>query len=319
MNIVILDKNTIGDDVNYDAFHELGHVIFYDYTKKEDVVNRSKDADVLVINKTKLSSEILTELKKLKGICITATGYDNVDLAYCKKHKIHVSNVRGYSTNNVAQHTFAMLLFLFENIGYYKDYVTSKKYINNQSFSHFEKTYHELKGKTIGIIGMGQIGQQVAKIAQAFLMNVIYYSTSGTNKSQPYKNVYFDDLLKDSDIISIHAPLNENTRFLINKSAFLKMKKGVFILNLGRGAIIDEIDLSFALDQDGLIGGVGLDVLSSEPMSATSPLIKHLKDPRLLITPHIAWASKEARQRLIDETVLNIKAIKNHELRNDVR
>jgi glycerate dehydrogenase len=207
-------------------------------------------------------------------------------------------NVAGYSTESVAQHTFAMLFYLMEKLHYYDDYVKSEKYVNDVMFTHFSNVFHELNGKTWGIIGLGNIGRRVAEIAKLFGCRVIYYSTSGKNNNPDYERVDFDSLVAQADIVSVHAPLNEDTQGLMNYAAFSKMKPNTIFLNLGRGPIVVEEDLADALNV-GMIAAAGLDVLSVEPMQENNPL-RFIKDSdKLLITPHIAWASIEARTRLM--------------------
>ena len=246
-------------------------------------------------------------------MCVTATGTNNLDKEYLDKRGIAWRNVAGYSTESVAQHTFAMLFYLLEKLPYYDDYVKSEKYVNDVSFTHFAKAFHELSGMTYGIIGLGNIGRRVADIAKAFGCRVIYYSTSGRNSQPGYERVDFDELLEQSDIVSIHAPLDENTLGLMNKEAFAKMKNSAILLNVGRGPIINEADLAEALNNK-TIAAAGLDVLSVEPMQEDNPL-RGIKDSELLlITPHIAWAGVEARNRLMGIILGQIKEFfKAHE------
>ena len=220
--------------------------------------------------------------------------------------RIEWRNVAGYSTESVAQHTFAMLFFLFEKLRYYDDYVKTEQYVGDTCFTHFAKAFHEINGKTWGIIGLGNIGRRVADIAKVFGCKVVYYSTSGKNTNPDYERVSLEELLTISDIVSVHAPLDENTRGLINKDAFSKMKQTAIFLNVGRGPIVVEADLADALEQN-QIGAAGLDVLSAEPMSETNPLRRIKDSDKLLITPHIAWASVEARTRLMEIILTQIK------------
>lgn len=235
----------------------------------------------------------------MKLICVTATGTNNLDKDYLDQRGIAWRNVAGYSTESVAQHTFALLFYLLEHLPYYDDYVKSGKYINDKSFTHFSKIFHELHGMTWGIIGLGAIGRRVADLAKAFGCHVIYYSASGRKPQEGYEQVDFTTLLKTSDIVSIHAPLTEATMGLMDKEAFAKMKKTAILLNVGRGPIIVEEDLKEALD-NGEIAAAGLDVLSVEPMTEDNPLLEVKEKDRLVITPHIAWASVEARTHLMD-------------------
>lgn len=306
MKIVFLDAKTIGEDIDLSGFDELGEVVKYGFSTAEEARERSKDADVLVLNKVQVNEQTIGAAKHLKLVCVTATGTNNLDKEYLAKQGIEWRNVAGYSTESVAQHTFAMLFYLLEKLPYYDNYVKSEKYVNDVSFTHFAKAFHELSGKTYGIIGLGNIGRRVADIAKAFGCHVIYYSTSGRNSQPGYERVSFDELLERSDIVSIHAPLDENTLGLMNKKAFAKMKSSAILLNVGRGPIINEADLAEALNNR-MIAAAGLDVLSVEPMQPENPL-RGIKDSeRLLITPHIAWAGVEARMRLMDIILNQIK------------
>lgn len=306
MKIVFLDAKTIGEDIDLSGFDELGEVVKYGFSTAEEARERSKDADVLVLNKVQINEQTIGAAKHLKLVCVTATGTNNLDKEYLAKQGIEWRNVAGYSTESVAQHTFAMLFYLLEKLPYYDNYVKSEKYVNDVSFTHFAKAFHELSGKTYGIIGLGNIGRRVADIAKAFGCHVIYYSTSGRNSQPGYERVSFDELLERSDIVSIHAPLDENTLGLMNQKAFAKMKSSAILLNVGRGPIINEADLAEALNNR-MIAAAGLDVLSVEPMQPENPL-RGIKDSeRLLITPHIAWAGVEARMRLMDIILNQIK------------
>ena len=299
MKIVFLDRKTIGDDVSYEKFDDLGEVVIYDYSAPEQIPERIRDADIIVLNKMPVNEKTVGGAKKLKLVCVTATGTNNLDKEYLKKAGIEWRNVAGYSTEAVTQHTFAILFYLMEHLCYYDRYVKEEKYVNDEMFTHFEKHFTELSGKTWGIIGLGTIGKRVAEIASCFGAKVKYYSTSGKNHDSSYEEVSFDELLEDSDIISIHAPLDENTEGLIDKTALKKMKKSAILINVGRGPIVVEEDLANALEK-GEIAAAGLDVLSEEPMRENNPLRKIKDSDKLFITPHIAWAAKETRQRLMD-------------------
>lgn len=298
MKIVFLDANTIGEDIDLSGFDRLGEVIKYGFSTTEEAAERTKDADVIVLNKTLINETSIGEAKNLKLVCVTATGTNNLDKEYLAKRGIEWRNVAGYSTETVAQHTFAMLFYLLEKLHYYDEYVKTEKYIGDTTFTHFSNVFHELCGMTWGIIGMGAIGRRVADIAKMFGCRVVYYSTSGKNNQAEYDRVDFDTLLSRSDIVSVHAPLDENTKGLMNAEAFSKMKNTALFLNLGRGPIVVEKDLAEAL-KNNTIGAAGLDVLSVEPMSADNPLREMKDSERLIITPHIAWASVEARTRLM--------------------
>ncbi len=298
MKIVFLDAKTIGEDIDLSGYDKLGEVVKYDFSTPEDVQGRVRDADVIVLNKAPINEQTIGDAQKLKLVCVTATGTNNLDKDYLEKRKIAWRNVAGYSTESVAQHTFAMLFYLLEKLSYYDAYVKDERYVGDTIFTHFAQRFHEINGKTWGVIGLGNIGRRVADIAKVFGANVIYYSTTGKNSQDGYKRVDLDTLLCTSDIISVHAPLTKDTEGLMNASAFAKMKPNAIFLNLGRGGIVVEQDLAVALDE-GRPAAAGLDVLCEEPMSAESPFL-HIKDSkRLLITPHIAWASVEARTKLM--------------------
>lgn len=299
MRIVFLDADTLGEDIDYSGFAELGEVVKYGFSDPQEVPERVKDADVIVLNKVPVNEMTVGAAERLKLVCITATGTNNLDKPFLEKRGIAWRNVAGYSTENVAQHTFAMLFYLLEKLAYYDAYVKSEKYVGDKIFSHFAESYHELSGKTWGIIGLGAIGRRVADIAKCFGCRVIYYSTSGTHDEPGYERVGLDTLLAESDVVSVHAPLNENTEGLMDAAAFAKMKPSAIFLNVGRGPIVAERDLADALNA-GSIAAAGLDVLTAEPMRPDNPL-REIKDSRrLLITPHIAWASVEARTRLMN-------------------
>ncbi len=298
MKIVFLDRKTIGEDIDLSGFDRFGEVVIYDYSAPDEVPARVEDADVIVLNKVPVNEATVGNAKQLKLVCVTATGTNNLDKDFLDARGIQWRNVAGYSTEAVAQHTFALLFYLFEHLNYYDNYVKQEEYVNDRMFTHFEMHFNELSGKNWGIIGLGAIGKRVAQIAECFGANVSYYSTSGRNHCDDYKEVDFDTLLKESDIISIHAPLDENTMHLINAEALQKMKNSAILINVGRGPIIVEKDLADALEC-GQIAGAGLDVLDIEPMSPENPLVRVKDSNKLIITPHIAWAAVEARQRLM--------------------
>lgn len=298
MKIVFLDVKTIGEDIDLSGFDRLGEVVKYDFSTSEEVTERVQDADVIILNKVQVNEQTIGKAEKLKLVCVTATGTNNLDKEYLEKRGVAWRNVAGYSTETVAQHTFAMLLYLLEKIRYYDDYVKEERYINDTIFTHFAEHFTEISGKTWWIIGLGTIGRRVADIAKAFGAQIIYYSASGRPAQEGYEQVDLDTLLAKSDIISVHAPLNEHTEGLMDKAAFAKMKKTCIFLNLGRGPIVVEQDLYEALENDE-IAAAGLDVLCQEPMSETNPLRKIKDSKKLLITPHVAWASVEARTKLM--------------------
>lgn len=306
MKLVFLDTKTIGEDIDLSAYDALGEVVKYGFSTLEEIPERVKDADVLIVNKIAINEQTIGNAKNLKLVCVTATGTNNLDKEYLKKRGIAWRNVAGYSTESVTQHTFALLFYLLEKIRYYDDYVKDEKYINDTVFTHFAEHFNEVNGKTWGIIVLGTIGRRVADIAKAFGARVIYYSASGSPAQEGYEQVDFETLLTTSDIVSVHAPLNEYTKDLMDREAFAKMKKTAIFLNLGRGPIVVEQDLYEALET-GEIAAAGLDVLCEEPMSETNPLAKIKDSKKLIITPHIAWASVEARNRLMQIIVEQIR------------
>ncbi len=314
--IVVLDSITLGN-VDFDKLKEFGEVILYDKTKAEEVKERIKDASIILTNKVVLNKDNLKNAEKLEIICETATGFNNIDVEYAKSKNIAVTNVAGYSTPTVAQHTFATLLHLYDKIGYYDEFVKSGEYSKSGMFTNLDRPFNDIEGKTWGIIGLGNIGKKVAKIAEAFGAKVVYYSTSGKNNNSEYKRVELDELLSESDIISIHSPLNKNTKGLFNYDNLKKMKKTSVLINMGRGPIVVEEDLAKAIDEN-IISGAALDVFSVEPMPENSSLLKIKNKEKIVMTPHIAWASIEARERLFNDLIENIKAFYKGEMRNRV-
>lgn len=314
--IVVLDAKTLGE-IDFSGLNKFGDVVYYDTTKQDEVVERIKDANIILTNKVVLNSDNLRYAKKLELICETATGFNNIDIEYAKNNNIAVTNVAGYSTNTVAQHTFATVLALYDKLFYYDNYVKSGDYARSGVFTDVSKPFYEIEGKVWGIIGLGAIGRRVAEIAEVFGAKVIYYSTSGKNLNNKYENVDFETLLKSSDIISIHAPLNENTLGLINYEAINKMKKSSILINMGRGPIVIEEDLAKAIDEN-LISGAALDVFEVEPIKEDNYLVNCKNKDKVILTPHIAWASFEARNRLFNEVLNNIEAFYKNEIRNRV-
>lgn len=298
MKIVVLDAQTVGEDVDWSGYEKLGEVVQYPYSATEEVPERVKDAEVIIVNKVLINEQTVGNAKNLKLVCVLATGTNNLDKEYLESRGIIWHNVAGYSTEAVAQHTFAMLFYLLEKLRYYDEYVKDGAYEKSPLFTHFANGFAEIKGKTWGIIGLGTIGRRVAEIAKVFGAKVIYYSASGAAPQDGYEQVDFDTLLAVSDIISVHAPLNEYTENLMNREAFAKMKSSAIFLNVGRGPIVVEQDLFDALE-NGELAAAGLDVLCKEPIAADNPLLQIKDSRKLLITPHIAWASVEARDRLV--------------------
>lgn len=314
--IVILDGKTLGD-ISIEKLNEIGEVQYYEATDESQVVERIKDANIILTNKVVLNRNNMKDAKNLEFIAETATGFNNIDIDYAKEHKIGVANVAGYSTNAVVQHTFASVLGLLDQVVYYDRYVKEGEYSKSGSFTCLNKPYYEIENKVWGIIGLGAIGNRVGKIAEAFGAEVIYYSTSGKNSSTQFKKVSFEELLEKSDIISIHAPLNENTKGLINYEALIKMKSSAILVNMGRGPIVVEKDLARAIEEE-QIRGAALDVYETEPVGEDNILLSIKNKDKLLLSPHIAWASIEARERLFNEVVENIKAFYNGKDRNRV-
>lgn len=317
MKLVILERNSAGTDVDVSCFEKFGEVTCYPNTVAANTAERVKDADIILANKAPLNESTLKDAPNVKLICLLATGFDNVDLAYCRSRGIKVTNVINYCTSTVAQHTLLLALALSEKIAFYDDYVKSGAYSAQDRFSNFDRTFYDLEGKTWGIIGMGTIGRRVAGLAQAFGCRVIFYSASGKSTCTDYERVEFDTLLQESDILSLHCPLSDRTRGLINKDALSKMKETAILVNVARGPVVDTQALYDALVTD-QIAGAGLDVLEQEPMAKDNPLARIKDSSKLIITPHMAWASLESRTRLVDAVVKNIEAFLAGENRNVV-
>ena len=304
MKIVILDRATLGFDVDISVFEKYGTVISYDFTKKEETQDRIKDADIVLTNKVLITKEHMDN-SNIQLICITATGMNNVDLEYAKIKKIEVKNVAGYSTSSVVQVGFSMIFHFVQKLNYYKNYVDQGKWQKSDIFTHIDKPFFELDGKKVGIIGLGEIGRNFAKKAKAFDCEVMYYSTSGRNSNSEYKQVSLDELLKTCDIITIHAPLNDDTKDLLNYENMKNIIDGAILLNLGRGGIINEADLAKIIDEKEIY--CGIDVVSVEPILDSNPLLSVKNNEQLLLLPHIGWSSVEARNRLIEMVAQNIE------------
>ncbi|MCG3671221.1 D-2-hydroxyacid dehydrogenase [Aliarcobacter butzleri] len=304
MQIVILDRATLGFDIDVNIFSKFGNVTSYDSTKENETAQRVKNAAIVLTNKVVIGKNEIDN-SNIKLICITATGMNNVDLEYAKEKNIAVKNVAGYSTSSVVQVGFSMILYFVQKLNYYKKYVDEGNWQKNELFTHIDEPFFELDKKRVGIIGLGEIGRNFAKKAKAFDCEVVYYSTSGKNNSNEYKSISLDELLKTSDIISIHAPLNENTKNLLTYENMKNMKDGAILLNLGRGGIINENDLAKLIDEKEIY--CGIDVVSKEPIEESNPLLKVKNKDRLLLTPHIGWASIEARTRLVNMVAKNIE------------
>ena len=306
MKIVLLDALTFGE-TDLSAFDSLGVVKVFQTTSLEQTQQHITDADIIVTNKVIITDSHMANTPSIKLICVAATGMNNIDLKSAKKRNIQVKNVAGYSTNSVIQHTFSMLFYLLGHSRYYDEYVKNGSYAKSPIFTDISKPFFEIKGKKWGIIGLGSIGRGVATIASAFGAEVYYYSTSGRNRTDDFQRYNIDELLKSCDIISIHAPLNEQTRNLLDYEQLLTCKDGATILNLGRGGIINEEAVARIIDEKNIY--IGLDVLTEEPIRKSHPLLSVQNQDNLYITPHIAWTSVEARDALIASIIENIRSL----------
>ena len=307
MNIVILERDSLGSDIDVSCYEKFGNVTIYGNTVERQVAQRVKDAEIIMGNKAPMNEQTLRDAAHVKLICLFSTGYDCVDLAYCKSRGIRVANVVDYCTDAVCQHTFAMLFYLLEHMRHYDEYVKSGAYGEQERFSNFDLPFTELQGKTWGIIGMGHIGRKVASVAQAFGCRILFYSASGKSTCTEYERVDLDTLLSAADFLSLHCPLSDRTRGLIDKDALVKMKRTAILLNVARGPVIDNGDLYWAL-QNGEIAAAGLDVLEKEPITSDNLLGRIQDSNKLLITPHLAWATIEARTRIVEEVYRNVEA-----------
>ena len=312
MKIVYLDAKTLGDDLDLSAVSELGEAVIYENTPQSEVKNVITDADVIIVNKLKLNESNLPFAAKLKLICVTATGYDNIDIDYCREHSIAVCNVVGYSSHSVAQLTVALALNLFMKLRDFTDFVDNGSYTKSGVANKLSPTYHELNGKVWGIVGLGAIGRQVANVASALGCKVIAFKRT-PDSSIPCCNLSY--LFKKSDIISIHLPLSDKTKNIIDKELISQMKEDAILINVARGAVTDEEALAEAVLEN-KIGGIGVDVYSQEPFSKEHPFFKLIGNKKAIFTPHMAWGAYEARTRCLDEVLENIRAFYNGEIRN---
>lgn len=318
MKIVALERNSAGTDISMDCFQDFGEVTYYRNTVTvEEVWERVKDADIIIANKSPLNEQTLKDAPNVKLICELATGFDNVDLHYCKSRGIQVCNVVDYSTGMVAQHTITLALALSQKLMHYDNYVKSGAYSAQDRFSNFDLPFYELEGKTWGIAGMGNIGRRVAGLATAFGCKVIFHSVTGRSTCTDYPQVDKATLLKESDFLSLHCPLSELSLNFIDKAALQQMKKTAILINVARGKVVDNTALYEALTA-GEIQAAGLDVLEAEPLELTNPLSKLKDSTQLIITPHLAWASVEARTRCVEGVYKNIQAFLRGEPRNVV-
>ncbi|ACF14763.1 D-isomer specific 2-hydroxyacid dehydrogenase NAD-binding [Chloroherpeton thalassium ATCC 35110] len=304
MKIVLLDAATLGSDISLSAIEKFGSLISYPQTKPNETAGRIEDADIVITNKVVINDELMNQSRALKLICVAATGMNNIDLEAAQKRHISVKNVAGYSTESVVQSTFSHVFYLLNQQAYYDNY-GKNRWHHSRIFTHLSRPFFEITGKRWGIIGLGAIGRRVAEIAAAFGCEVVYFSTSGKNRTADFKQVGLDELFKTCHIVSIHAPLNPQTLNLIGEKQLQLLQPQAVVVNVGRGGIIDEPALAKALDERPIYAG--LDVISTEPISPTNPLLKVTHKERLCITPHMAWTSVEARQRLIEGIAKNIE------------
>lgn len=305
MKIVFLDAISMGD-ASLEEIASLGDFTCYTSSTPEEVLERVKDAEVALVNKIQVNKTFLDAAPKLKLVCEAGTGINNIDVKLCEERGVIVRNVAGYSTDSVAQIAWMHILNLAGRAFHYQHFVQSGFYSHNPVHVDYQHPFVELAGKTLGIVGMGAIGQKVASIGVEFGMKVIYYSTSGTGHCKDYPCVSLEELMKQADVISIHAPYNERTAGLIGYEQFKLMKPTAYLVNTGRGGIEVEADLARALDE-GLLAGAALDVYVTEPLPASSPLMHLVHPERLLFSPHVAWYSREARARLAHEMAQNIR------------
>ncbi|MBQ6384553.1 MAG: D-2-hydroxyacid dehydrogenase [Lachnospiraceae bacterium] len=317
MKLVHLESSSIGSDINREGLRQFGELVTYPDFDQGKTAEQIRDADIVLINKTVMDRHTLKNAENLKLICELATGYDNIDVACCAERGIAVANAGHYSTTAVVQHTFMLAFSLLGNMVYYDRFVKSGDYAASSSFTHFDAPVREIAGRTWGIVGMGDIGSHVARAAEVFGAHVIFFSPTGKSTCTEYERVEFDELLSRSDVISLHCPLTDLTRKLFGADAFSKMKKSAYLINVARGGVVDQRALADAL-LSGEIAGAGLDVLEAEPMRVDNPLSEIKDSGRLIITPHMAWASVEARQRDVDIACDNIRAFLAGERKNRV-
>ena len=302
MRIVLLDTATLGEDIDLSPITALGEATVYQNTAPEQVVTRLADAEVAVLNKIKLNESNLSAAKDLRLICVTATGYDNIDIEYCKKRGIAVCNVPGYSTDSVAQITLTMALTLVTQLTEYTSYVNDGSYTASVVANRLTPVYHELSSMTWGILGGGAIGSRVASLAEAFGAKVL---VCRRQKDERYEQVDFDELCRRADILSLHVPLNDGTRNILNAERIASLKQGAIVINVARGAVADEEALVRAIE-DGHLSGLGIDVYTKEPFDGEHPYTRILGRPNVCLTPHMAWGSFEARARCVEVVAKNI-------------
>lgn len=312
MKIVLLDYGSLGPEIDLSPIRNAGDLDAYEKTAADQMPERIRDADVVITNKMKMNRQTLAEAAQLKLICVTATGYDNVDIDYCTERNIAVCNVPGYSTDSVAQLTLAVALALSTHLVAYRDHVHSGFYSRSGSPNLLSPVWHELSGRTWGIVGCGSIGRKVAAVAAALGCRVLAYR----RKPDPeYETVDLDTLLRQSDVVSVHLPLNDETRGIISREKIALMKKDAIFVNVARGAVADEAALADAIEA-GTIGGLGVDVYTAEPLPADHPYHRIMDKSNVIFTPHSAWGAQEARNRCICEVADNITAFARGEKRN---
>ncbi len=317
MRVVILDGATMGADIDFSPITERFDTVIYDKTAPSETAERIKGASAVVVNKVVINAEVLAAAPEVRLVCVFAVGFNNIDIDYCRTHNIKVRNVPGYCVDSVAQHTFALLFMLSENLRYYDDYVKDGSYTRSGIANHLGRPFFEISGKKWGILGMGAIGRRTAEIAAAFGAEVCYSSLSGAERKERFPRVDMDTLLSESDIISIHAPLNSATENIINRNALRKMKSSALLINVGRGAIVNSADLADAITA-GEIGGAAIDVFPTEPPQDDDPLMKIKDSEKIVFSPHIAWSSVEARARCVNTVADNILKFTEGEDCNDV-
>jgi lactate dehydrogenase-like 2-hydroxyacid dehydrogenase len=310
MKIVFLDADTIGKLPELNELKKFGEVTYYSFTTHEETASRINDAEIIITNKVLIDRKIIEVTPSLRLICVAATGMNNIDLKCAEEKNVMVKNVKGYSTDSVAQLSFGLILNLLNHISFYDSYVKSGEYSKGKSFTNLSREIIQIKGKTLGIIGLGAIGERVAEIAKAFGVVVIYYSASGKNNNPSYRKVNLEELLVTSDIISIHAPLNDFTRNLIGYGQMSRMKRTALLINAGRGGIVNETDLARVLDEN-LIAAAAIDVYEQEPIPASNPLLKIKNSEKTILTPHIAWSALEARKELFRQIIGHIENYKH--------
>jgi glycerate dehydrogenase len=308
--IVFVDAGTLFNVSNIQTLAQFGDLELHHHTDSSQTLERVKYADIIITNKVLIDKQIMDNCPKLKLICVAATGTNNIDKECAASKNITVVNATDYSTHSVAQVTFTMILYLLNQPKYYDEYVKSGKYADNEFFTHVAKPYWQLNGKKLGIVGLGNIGKQVAKIAEAFGMEILYHSFSGNNNHERYKKLALNELMIEADIVSIHTPLTELSKNCIHYDNLKLMKKHALLINVSRGGVVVEKDLAKALNEN-FIFGAGLDVFEKEPIERNNPVFEVKDRSKLILAPHVAWASIEARELLVKKIADNIKQFLN--------